>query len=383
MQPTKPKVLHLFNSFNHGGTERQTLQLVQLLQESGHYDIFIACQSSKGILRSQVESLGFRNVPSFPLNCLYDLNALKQLIRFAAHLKRLSIHILHTHDFYTNVFGLAAGVIAGVPVRIASRRELDVFSPLQRRVEHQAFRVAHSVMANCEFLRNQLIKEGVPPQRTLTIYNGVHPDRVRTNPGLSREQMLNLFGLPSGVHLITMVANLYNLKKDHETFLHAARQVAKEFTQAAFVLAGDGEPGPLRALSAQLGIADRTFLIGRCDHLAELLAVSDIGVLSSISEGLSNSIIEYMAAGLPVVASDVGGTCEAVLDGETGFVVQPRSIDAMAERIIALLYDPERARMMGLRAQRRATEQFSPASQLERTHTLYEHLLWSGSHQQR
>src|SRR6201999_1618620 len=120
---------------------------------------------------------------------------------------------------------------------------------------------------------------------------------------------------------ITIVANLRHPVKDHPTFLRAAQQVHAAFPAARFVLAGEGElTGAMQDLAAQLGITDQTFFIGRCARVAELLAASDACVLSSIAEGFSNSILEYMAASRPVVVTDVGGAREAVVDGETGYL---------------------------------------------------------------
>ncbi len=375
MPSRQPKVLHLFNSFNHGGTEGQILQQLRSLQETGRYRLFVACQSGAGVLRRQVESLGFTDVPSYPLNCMYDVNMLRQIRRFALHLRRLGIHILHTHDLYTNVFGLAAGVLARVPVRIVSRRELDVFTPRQRWIELNAFSVAHAVVANCEFLREKLVQEKVAASLTTTIYNSVHPGEVKPLAISERTSRLTSFGLPPHFRFVTMVANLHNVKKDYRTFMSAAQLVCANRTDIAFVMAGDGEQQSMRQLVGELGITDRVFMLGRCARIAELLSITDVGVLSSISEGLSNSLLEYMAAGLPIVASDVGGTREAITDGETGLLVPPGNATAMAERILGLLRDKLKASQMGEAARHQATVNFSPVRQLERTELLYHTLL--------
>ena len=121
--------------------------------------------------------------------------------------------------------------------------------------------------------------------------------------------------------------------------------------ESAFVLAGEGElVDQVRALAAQLGLEHDAHFIGRCARISELLAISEVCVLSSCGvEGFSNSIIEYMAAARPVVATDVGGAREAVTEGETGYIVAPGDDIAMADRIISLLQEPEKARAMGER----------------------------------
>jgi len=218
----------------------------------------------------------------------------------------------------------------------------------------------------------------VAPERVVTIPNAVDPLRVTVTSGAPRETLAAALGLPTERRLVTMVANLYNVKKDFDTLLLAATRVCRQFPDAVFVLAGDGEPHErtrITRLAAGQGIADRVLVLGRCDRIAELLAVSEIGILSSRSEGLSNSVLEYMAAGLPVVATDVGGTSEAVIEGETGYLVPAVDAAALADRIGSLLSDRSRARDMGRVGKQRALRHFSPAALLSRTTRLYERLL--------
>src|SRR5262249_13022282 len=113
----RPRVLHLINSFQQGGTERQAVQLVRSLHKSGHYDVHVACLDGSGGLRKELESLDLGDIPEFPLTSFYDRNALIQLRQLAGHLRESNIKLLHTHDFYTNVFGMAAAALARVPVR--------------------------------------------------------------------------------------------------------------------------------------------------------------------------------------------------------------------------------------------------------------------------
>jgi len=132
----------------------------------------------------------------------------------------------------------------------------------------------------------------------------------------------------------------------------------------------------LQQLAADLGLADSAFFIGRCNRIADLLAISDVCVLSSKGvEGFSNSILEYMAAGRPVVATDIGGAREAVVNGETGYVVKPQDFEAMAAHLISLLREPQKASAMGAQGRNRVLEQFSCEAQLKRVEELYGKLL--------
>lgn len=373
-------VLQLFDSFYLGGTERQTAQLTRLLCESGRYRVRVACGRREGPLLAEVESLGTGDIPSFPLTSFYDRNFFKQLRRLARFIRENEIELVHAHDFYTNIFGTAAAALARAPVRLASRRETDgIRSTKQRWVERRAYGLAHAVVANAEAVRGQLIREGVRAEKVVTIYNGLDLARLEVAAGTTRADALRAVGLPAQPvrRFVTIVANMLHPMKDQETFLRAARRVKERVPGAAFVLAGDGpRVAGLRGVAAELGLADDTFFLGRCERVAELLFASDVCVLSSKGvEGLSNSIIEYMAAGRPVVATDVGGARESVADGETGYVVRPEDDEALAARVVELLTDARKARAMGERGRERAARMFSCEARLARTVELYDGLL--------
>ncbi len=376
----RPHVLHLINSFHQGGTERQAIQLVRLLQSSGRYRVQVACLDGEGALRKEVEALGFSQIPEFPLTSFYNCNTLSQLYRLAQFLRGRGVNVVHTHDFYTNIFGMAAAALAQVPVRIASRRETEgLRAASKKRLERCAFRLAHAVVVNADAVRRHLLAEGVPAEKVVTIYNGVESERLTLRPDWKRNELLAACKLSQhgNRRFVTLVANLRHAVKDHPTFLRAAQRIKREAPEVAFILAGEGDLlEPMRALAAQLGLVEDVLFIGRCSNVAELLALSEVCVLSSIAEGFSNAILEYMAAGCPVVATDAGGVREAVLEGETGYIVPVGDDQAMATRILRLLRSPAQARALGECGRRTVRQKFSCATQLERTQDLYEELLW-------
>lgn len=355
------------------------MQLVRLLRESGRYDVHVASLNTEGVLRDEVSRLGFKEIPSYPLNSFYDRNALSQLRRLRAYLRERKIDVVHAHDFYTNIFGTTAAALARTPARIASRRETEhMRTAAQKFVERRAYSLSHAVVANAEAVRRQLIKEGVRERKIAVVYNGLDMNRLASNEDLRRDESLASLGLPTQPRrrFVSIVANMRLPVKDQQTFLRAASRVRQAVPEAAFVLAGEGElTDSLRAHAAQLGLERDAFFIGRCERVAELLAVSDVCVLSSKAEGFSNAILEYMAASRAVVATDVGGAREAIVEAETGYLVQVGDDQAMAERIVSLLKDPARAREMGQRGRRVVEQKFSCEAQLARTESLYDRLL--------
>jgi glycosyltransferase involved in cell wall biosynthesis len=370
-------VLHLFNSFEQGGTERQTLQLARLLKESGRFRVKLACLNPHGVLRAEAEALDLGPIGEYKLTSFRDASFVKQARRLARQLRSDSIAVVHAHDFYTNVLGMTAARLARVPARVASKRDIMGFrTPAQNFVERCSFRLARRVVVNAEAVRAFLVRAGVPSRKIVTLYNGLDPRRVEPPADFKEAEARASFGLPTQRPLVTIVANLQHEVKDHRTFLRAARRAKESVEGAAFVLAGEGDlTESLRAYAAELGLGGDVFFTGRCARVAELLAVSDVCVLSSKAEGFSNSILEYMAASRPVVVTDVGGAREAVEEGETGFVVAPGDDRAMGERIALLLSDPARARRMGERARRVVEERFSCDAQLAGAESLYEELL--------
>jgi len=373
----KPNVLFIIDSFEQGGSERQALQLLRDLHHSGRCNVRLVCLQNKGTLRAEAEQLGIGEIHEYALTSFYDLNFLKQLRRLVRFVKQNEIDVVHTHCFYTNIFGMAGAFLAGVAARITSKGETDGFrTPMQKRAERFSFRLAHRVIANCLVVQNQLIREGVNPKRIIQHYNGLDLERMKVRSDLTREEARAMFGLPNDRRFVTIVANLRNPVKDHLMFLRAAASVRAAIPDAAFVIAGEGELMPsLRQLARALGIANDVHFIGRCDGVASLLFASDVGVLSSKAEGFANAILEYMASGLPVVSTDAGGVREAIIEGETGFIVPSGDDELMAERIIQVMRDNDKARAMGTLGKAIVAENFSSDRHLKNTLELYEELL--------
>lgn len=372
-------VLQLIGSFGEGGSERQALQLARLMLEQGRYCVHIACLDRSGPLLNEAEKLGFREIPEFPLTSFYNSNTASQLKRFSRFLIERGIKIVHTHDFYTNVFGMAGATLARVPARIASRREtLGWRTNAQRFVERRAYNLAHAVVTNSEAAKKQLISEGLRASKISTVYNGLDFERVSPQTRLTRTELLLSFGIPGepDSQIVTLIANLRHPVKNFPMFLRAARIVHDASPDTKFIIAGEGELlTSMRALAEELGLGSSVFFLGRCDRVADLLSLSDICALSSTAEGFSNSILEYMAAARPVVVTDVGGACEAVVDGVTGYLVPANDHSAMADRIVSLLRDRDQAREMGERGRKLTRLRFSCEAQLANTELLYDRIV--------
>lgn len=374
----KPVVLQLIDSFHQGGSERQALQLTRLLIDSGRYEVRLACLNPEGVLRAEIQDLPLGDIPAFPLTAFYNANAVQQTKRFVHYLRSNEVQLLHAHDFYTNVFGMFGGSLARVPVKIASMRETHgMRTEGQRRLQQMAYKAAHHVVANSGSVKQELMRQGVPENKISVVYNGIDAGRVLVPASRSRAESLASLGLkPNGdSRYVTLVANMRHEVKDYPMFLRAAKRVRNEILNAEFLLAGEGELMPeLKLMAQDLGLADSAHFLGRCEAIAELLHASDVCVLTSKAEGFSNSILEYMAAGRPVIATDVGGASEAITEGRTGYLVPAGNDELMAARIIAVLKSSDIS-TMGNTGRQIVAEKFSLEAQLARTEELYERLI--------
>ena len=373
---SKPGVLQIISGFIEGGSERQMIQMAQLLRDSGDYEVHAAAVSTGGVLRPEIERLQIPII-DFPLTSFYDANMARQTRRLVSYIKEHQIQVVHTHEFYSNIFGMTGAALARVRGRIASKRETTgTRTRAQTTVENTAFRLAHAIVANATAVKEQLIGEGLNSDKIIVIHNGLDLSRFRQNGNVTEAlQRLDLTSI-SGRPVITMVANFEFRVKDHPMLLRAAQRVTANVPEAVFVLAGEGElKEETQKLAAELGLQESCLFIGRCASVPDLLAASDICVLSSQAEGFSNSILEYMAAGRAVVATDVGGASEAIVEGETGHLVQAGDDQAMAQRIIALLRDPDKSRRMGLNGRRLVEQRFSTENRLATTSALYKKFL--------
>jgi glycosyltransferase involved in cell wall biosynthesis len=365
----RPRVLHLITSFEIGGTERQAVELLKRL-DGERYDVRLAVLRNEGPFYTEIEAR-FPDVPEFPLTSFYDANAVKQLGRLRRLMLRDRIDILHAHDFYSSFIGAAAARLSGVRV-IACQRHLK----LSDRRAHKwgtrmIHRLAHRILVNSEAIRDHIIEhDSAPPGKIVVIRNGVVPvSRANSHDEVCRE-----LGLDAGTTLVGIVARLQAVK-GHRFFIEAAARVLRSRTDTHFVLVGDG---PLRTeienQAAALGITDHVHLLGDRADVSRLVAAFDLVALASLHEGLPNAVMEAMSAGVPVVATSVGGTKELIADGETGYLAPPSDSAALADRIQFALGDEVHREEIVSAARRRITSAFSIERMVESVETLYQEL---------
>ena len=235
-----------------------------------------------------------------------------------------------------------------------------------------------ALLGNAQAVVQDLLDEGAPPDRVRLIYNGIDAGRFAAGEArIERRRTLRAaLGLPDDRVVLACVANLFPYK-GHADLLDALALLGAEFAaRATLLLIGrdSGARAALESQAARLGLSASVRFLGERGDVPDLLAASDIGVLASHEEGFSNAVIEGMAAGLPMVVSNVGGNAEAVIDGECGHVVPARDSAALAKALALLIRDPGRRQMMGDSARRRVTSSFSLDACVAAYEALYEEL---------
>ena len=342
--------------FIPGGTQRQLIELLKRI-DRGRFRVHPVCFHDDGPWTSRVAELG-DPIAKFPISGFARPATGRQLLRFARWCRQNDIAVLHAWEIYSNVFGLLGAALAGVPLRIGSRRGLGGPPPV-RRLQTLACRTAHRMVANSRAAANQLIDQGIPQRRIDIIPNGIDLSMFPIRRDFSRART------------ITMVACLREGKRIDVLIAAAARFIAR-YPDIQFQIVGDG-PCRERLVeqASATGVLPRMRFMGHRDDVPAILSASDLFVLPSQSEASPNVVLEAMAAALPVVASRVGGIPELVDDGVTGHLVPPGNPDAVATALLDLLEHAGRRAAFGRSGRARIERQYSFDRMVAQFETLY------------
>jgi len=357
-----------------GGLASHVIWLLDGLHKGG-YEVRAVCEGEGRIAAAAAEM----GVPVQAMRCTAQGGPSRvavRAVRLARVIADFRPHIVHTHSFGASMTGAAACAIARSARLLITIHNYppgtDSMVPMgkgRRWAFDRALQRARHIITVSEALRRDLVLAypGVM-EKSSTIFNGV--DTHKPGP-LDLSEVRARHGLPTGVPLVGMVARLAPQKGIVE-FIGAARRVADAYPSASFALAGDG-PLMERAVEArrELKLEGQLHLLGQVDRARDLIASLDLLVISSLSEGSSVVAMEAMALGKPVVATAVGGVPEVVAGGETGVLVPPGEVEALADAIVEVLNDPARAAEMGERGRQRAVRLFDIGDMVERTKAVY------------
>lgn len=365
MEPSSPaygpssaaltRIAHVALQLDTGGLERMLVSFAKRADRA-RFELRFISLTTRGRMADEIEDCGWG------VTALNARSGLRPglVLRLANLFRSEEIDVVHTHNtkplIYAGPAGRWAGVAGVVHTRHGQRRGA---TPRQNRMFRFASRCAHELVCVSTESAARCIAEGVEARRVRTIHNGID---LSGGPGSS----FNAAGPAVFVGRLSP-------EKDVATLLRATAMVVRERPGFQMRVAGDGVcVAPLKALAFELGLESSVEFLGQVASAREVLEGASMVVLPSLSEGLPISVLEGMAAGLPVIATRVGGTPEVVLDGQTGLLVEAGDAPAMAAAITRLLDDPALAHRLGQEGRRRVIERFDDRTMLARYEALYQ-----------
>jgi glycosyltransferase involved in cell wall biosynthesis len=368
-------VVHLIDQLTVGGAERFTMQVVARLDRE-RFDRTICATRGFGshwpgdTLAQATGELDAAGVRVLPLGrkARFDLAAWRPLLRL---LRRERIQILHAHMFGSSVWASVLGRLMRVPVVVVHEHgtPFDV-SRARLLVERNVLgRVADAYLAVSEHDRRKIVDRGVPADRTFVLPNGIATPALDATKDVRAE-----LGIPPGAPVVGAVG-LLRAEKAQDVLLRAAAKAREQVPDLRVVLVGDGVMRPqLERLAGELGMGDAVVFAGVRGDVPDVLRAFDVAVNSSHSEGSPLSVMEYMEAALPVVATRVGGVPGIVRDGVDGVLVPPGDPAALAGALVRVLTDRDVAAAMGRSGRERRRAEFDLDVTARRLGELYERL---------
>ena len=371
------RIAYCIDTMQVGGTELNALRTIECIDRSC-FDISVISLQPDGPLAERYRAAGV-TVHPYRLKSLYAPDTLRQGLRLMRWLRREGIEILHCHDLYANLFAAPWGRMAGVRAVITSRRWVECPANRQLEIANRfVYRVGHWALANSPAVARTLIDmDRVSPNKVLTVSNFVGDAAFEPLPPTTKAHLRSEFGIPADALVVGCVARLTPVK-DHETLLRAVHLLLRRWPRLHLCLVGDGEiRGELEEIAAELDISEHVHFAGLQPNEPNLHHLFDISVLTSVSEGFPNALVEAMAASRPVVATAVGGNVDAVRQ-QTGFLIPPAAPTELASAIENLLADEALRMRMGAAARQTAMREYHATSVIPRLEQLYMNLARSG-----
>jgi len=367
------KVLLIIDKLSTGGTQRHILNLLRYGNRR-EFPSDVLCLMRRGELAAEAEATGAR-VVSLGMKKLFRAEGAVGFARLVRFIRAGAYDIVVTHLFASNVFGAPAARLAGAQVVIGSRRQAARLAAREiRSLRRFGNRFMTHTVANCEAVRRFVVTdEGLAPEKVSVVYGGVDTELFAS--ARADEDLFARLGLMPRVPVVASIARL-SREKGLETLLDAFLEVRRRGRDCQLLLVGDG---PLRNRLDErvrsLKMGDRIKFAGVREDVPAILALVDIFVLASFSEGLSNALMEASAAGRAIVATNVGGNPEIIEHGKTGILVKPADVGECADAIEKMLVRADLRERLGLSARERVRASFDVRSSVARMERLYRTLL--------
>jgi glycosyltransferase involved in cell wall biosynthesis len=362
------RIVHVVENLNRGGLERVVIDLIEQQQIRGH-ECSVICLFEPGRLAPEIEKLGVSLI-ACEKRAGFDMSA---LLKMRSAISAYGPEVVHTHNAVAHYYAVLAGLFLGGK-RINTRHGManHPFSWKREIIYRASMFFTDMAAVVCDRARENFLKYRILPRaKAVTIYNGIPVERFATRNAAARQKLLNEAGWPQAVVVLGKVARL-NPPKDHNMLLQAMALIRAAQSNARLMLIGDGPlRGELELLSQKLNLTDVVCFLGDRSDVAQLLPGFDVFVMSSTTEGYSISLLEACACALPIVATDVGGNREIVVNGTNGYLVPAKSPGKFAEAALSLIRDTSARVEIGVRNRKYAEEIGSVKAMADRYDLLY------------
>ena len=374
MAPQTRNILWLIDSLSMGGAERLMVPYLRHLDKTRFKPrVCVLHERDGNPIADQIRQLGVP-VDLLPVSLLRNPDNIPRLLRY---LRQHQIDLVHTQLEFSNTLGTLAARLRQIPAlcTLHTFEDQDPSTKTTRRIRLMWWvlrHFSHRIIAVSEEIRQYHIRLAhFDPDKIITLYNGIDLSRFQQLPGSTRDAL----GIPSEAPLLLTVAVLRQ-PKGIQYMIEAMPLILTAVPAARYVIVGDGEYAqPLQQLAQQHKVSDRIIFTGIRQDVAQLLAASDLFVLPTLLDALPTVLIEAMAAGKPIVATDVGGVPEIIDHGRNGLLIPPAQPDELAQACVQLLQDSGRSKAMGCAGQDIAAQRFDIRNQVEYLGDIYLELL--------
>lgn len=367
----KIKILYIHHTFRSQSYNSLLLELAKRINRD-KYEIAVCCLREGGPYEQRFKDIGV-DVQNFNMKTVLDIRIIPRLIKY---IKEKKVDIVHTALLPADVYGRISARLAGVPLVFSTIHNIDDYRQerkyfLYHAADRVSMKFATHIVAVSKAVENFISQWPEVRSKSSTIYNGINCQKYNVN--IDAINYKTELGLQSQVPTVGVIAR-FTRQKGLEFLLEAASYVLREGRQVQFLVVGNG---PLRkelgSLAKKLKVEHNVFFTGfvNDEDIPRILAVLDIFVLPSLWEGLGISLIEAMCSGKPIIATNVDGIPEVVVDGETGVLIPPKDSKILAEAITELLDSPEKRKRMGEMGRQRALNHFSIEKMVENYEKFY------------
>jgi len=359
-----------------GGSERNITQLLEGIDKN-KFRLYVARFAPIKLAADMKD----KDFPIMDLDGagIYTISGLRNLIFLKRFVSEKKISLIVTYHESSDFYGLALSIICDIPV-ISSRRDMSFKTRPHHRLAYRlGGRYFDSMVAVSNAVKQEVVRRRwFPEERIFTIYNGINT--ANYGNGHNGTDLKRKLGIQPDSPVVGMVANIRKIKGYHY-FLNASSIIHRYNRNVQFLMIGNDwtQPGftitELKRYGEKIGVSQNLHFLGGREDVADLISLFDVAVLASLSEGFSNVILEYMASSKPVVATEVGGNPEIVVHGETGLLVPPADAHALANAILSILEDKERALRFGVAGRKRVEDKFELGKMIREYEDLFERVL--------